>query len=82
MKFASYLANDDVYIYSSKVNFKAAWCGAVEYYHQGLALKHRGYLNDMFSVMILESHNDLNAPLNIIPKTHKLGLLNTIHLLM
>ena len=24
MKFASYLANDDVYIYSSKINFKAA----------------------------------------------------------
>jgi ectoine hydroxylase-related dioxygenase (phytanoyl-CoA dioxygenase family) len=79
MKFASYLANDDVYIYSSKVNFKAAWCGAVEYYHQDLAYwKHRGYpRNDMFSVMIfLESHNDLNAPLNIIPKTHKLGFIN------
>ena len=79
MKFASFLANDDVYIYSSKVNFKAAWCGAVEYYHQDLAYwKHRGYpRNDMFSVMIfLESHNDQNAPLNIIPKTHKLGFIN------
>ena len=54
MEFASYLAKDEVYIYSSKVNFKAAWCGAVEYYHQDLAYwKHRGYpRNDMFSVMI------------------------------
>ena len=79
MEFASYLAKDEVYIYSSKVNFKAAWCGAVEYYHQDLAYwKHRGYpRNDMFSVMIfLESHNDQNAPLNIIPKTHKLGFIN------
>jgi len=79
MELASFLANDDVYIYSSKVNFKAAWCGAVEYFHQDLAYwKHRGYpRNDMFSVMIfLESHNDQNAPLNIIPKTHKLGFIN------
>ena len=76
MKFASYLAGDQVYIYSSKVNFKAAWCGAVEYFHQDLVYwKHRGYpRNDMFSIMIfLESHNDQNAPLNLIPKTHKLG---------
>ena len=79
MKFASYLANEEVYIYSSKVNFKAAWCGAVEYFHQDLVYwKHRGYpRNDMFSIMIfLESHNDQNAPLNIIPKTHKLGFID------
>ena len=29
LKFASELVNDEVYIYSSKVNLKAAWCGAV-----------------------------------------------------
>lgn len=78
MKFAKYLVNSDVYTYSSKVVFKAAWCGAVEYYHQDLVYwKHKGYpRNDMFSVMVfLEDHNDQNAPLNIIPKTHKLGFI-------
>jgi ectoine hydroxylase len=78
MKFAKYLVDSDVYIYSSKVNFKAAWCGAVEYFHQDLVYwKYRGYpRNDMFSVMVfLEDHNDQNAPLNIIPKTHKLGFI-------
>ena len=78
MKFASYLADEKVYIYSSKVNFKAAWCGAVEYFHQDLVYwRDRGYpREDMLSAMVfLEPHNDINAPLNIFPKTHKLGFI-------
>ena len=78
MKFASYLANDDVYIYSSKVNFKAAWCGAVEYYHQDLVYwRDRGYpREDMLSTMImLEPHNIYNAPLHVFPGTHKVGFI-------
>mgnify|MGYP001431013497 CR=1 FL=1 len=78
MKFATYLANEEVYIYSSKVNFKAAWCGAVEYYHQDLVYwRDRGYpREDMLSAMVfLDPHGEKNAPLNIFPGTHKLGLM-------
>jgi len=78
LDFASKLVDDEVYIYSSKVNLKAAWCGAVEYFHQDLVYwRDRGYpRDDMLSAMVfLESHNDDNAPLNIFPKTHKLGFI-------
>ena len=78
LDFASKLVDDDVYIYSSKVNLKAPWCGAVEYFHQDLVYwRDRGYpREDMLSAMVfLEPHNDENAPLNIFPKTHKLGFI-------
>ena len=78
LDLASKLVEDKVYIYSSKVNLKAAWCGAVEYFHQDLVYwKDRGYpRNDMLSAMVfLEKHNDENAPLKIFPKTHKLGFI-------
>ena len=78
LNFASQLVNDEVYIYSSKVNLKAPWCGAVEYFHQDLVYwRDRGYpREDMLSAMVfLEPHNDINAPLNIFPKTHKLGFI-------
>ena len=78
LNFASKLVNDKVYIYSSKVNLKAAWCGAVEYYHQDLVYwRDRGYpREDMLSTMImLNSHNIYNAPLHIFPGTHKLGFI-------
>ncbi len=78
LDLASKLVDDEVYIYSSKVNLKAAWCGAVEYFHQDLVYwRDRGYpRDDMLSAMVfLEPHNDLNAPLNIFPKTHKLGFI-------
>lgn len=78
LDFASELVKDKVYIYSSKVNLKAPWCGAVEYFHQDLVYwRDRGYpREDMLSVMVfLEPHNDINAPLNIFPKTHKLGFI-------
>ncbi len=78
IQFASELVNDKVYIYSSKVNLKAAWCGAVEYYHQDLVYwRDRGYpREDMLSAMVfLDPHENANAPLNIFPGTHKLGFI-------
>ncbi len=78
LSLASKLVNDKVYIYSSKVNLKAAWCGAVEYYHQDLVYwRDRGYpREDMLSAMVfLDPHGEKNAPLNIFPGTHKLGFI-------
>lgn len=79
LKFASYLMDDDVYIWSSKVNLKAAWCGTAEYYHQDLVYwKDRGYPKDeMLSAMIfLEDHNINNAALHVLPGTHKKGFID------
>ena len=78
LDFASKLVKDKAYIYSSKVNLKAAWCGAVEYYHQDLVYwRDRGHpREDMLSTMImLEPHNIHNAPLHVFPGTHKLGFI-------
>ena len=78
LNLASKLVDDKVYIYSSKANLKAAWCGAVEYYHQDLVYwRDRGYpRDDMLSAMVfLDPHKDENAPLNIFPGTHKLGFI-------
>lgn len=78
LSFAAKLTKDKCYIYSSKVNLKKAWCGAVEYFHQDLVYwKDRGYpRQDLLSAMIfLEPHNIENAALNVIPKTHKLGFI-------
>ena len=73
---ASQLINDEVYIWSSKVNLKAKWCGTAEYYHQDIVYwKDRGYKkHDMLSAMIvLEDHNLKNAALQVFPGSHKLG---------
>ena len=59
LDFASMLMGDETYIWASKVNLKAAWCGTAEYYHQDLVYwKDRGYPKDeMLSAMIfLEDH--------------------------
>ena len=67
-----------VYLWASKVNVKAAWCGAVEYYHQDLIYwKDRGYPRlDLLSCMVfLEPHSVSNAALHILPGTHALGLI-------
>ena len=76
LEFASDLIGSKVYIWSSKVNIKEAWCGTAEYYHQDLVYwKDRGYPKDeMLSCMIfLEKHDLNNAALHIIPGTHLLG---------
>lgn len=67
-----------VYLWASKVNVKAAWCGAVEYFHQDLIYwKDRGYPRlDLLSCMVfLEPHSVSNAALHVFPGTHALGLI-------
>ena len=78
LEFASNLIGSEVYIWSSKVNIKEAWCGTAEYYHQDLVYwKDRGYPKDeMLSCMIfLEEHDLNNAALHVIPGTHKFGFI-------
>ena len=78
---ASLLMGEKTYLWASKVNMKAPWCGTAEYYHQDIVYwKDRGYPKDeMVSCMIfLEKHNVNNAALNIIPGTHKYGYIEHI----
>ena len=78
LDMAGELMGSPVYIWSSKVNLKAAWCGTVEYYHQDLVYwKDRGYPRDeMLSCMIfLEPHHVENAALHVVPGSHGLGFL-------
>lgn len=75
---AGELMGESTYIWSSKVNVKAAWCGAVEYYHQDFIYwKDRGYPTDrMLSCMVfMEPHTIRNAALHVIPGTHRQGLI-------
>ena len=79
LEMAGKLIGKPTYLWSSKVNIKAPWCGAVEYYHQDLVYwKDRGYSNnDMLSCMIfLEKHNFHNAALQVLAGTHRLGFVS------
>lgn len=78
LTIAGELMGSPVYIWSSKVNVKAAWCGTVEYYHQDLVYwRDRGYPRDeMLSCMVfLEPHHLQNAALHVLPGTHRLGFI-------
>jgi hypothetical protein len=75
---AAALMDTPVYIWASKVNVKAAWCGTAEYYHQDLVYwKDRGYpRNDMLSAMVLlDSHAMRNAALHVVPGSHRAGFI-------
>jgi ectoine hydroxylase len=79
---AGALMGKDCYLWSSKVNVKAPWCGAVEYYHQDYVYwKDRGYPSDsMLSCMIfLENHRIENAALHVMPGTHKYEFIEHDH---
>ena len=79
LEVAGKLMGRPTYLWSSKVNIKAPWCGTVEYFHQDLVYwKGRGYPNnDMLSCMIfLEKHNFHNAALQVLPGTHRLGFIS------
>lgn len=81
LDIGSALMGAPVYLWASKVNIKAAWCGAVEYYHQDLIYwKDRGYPRlDLLSCMVfLEPHSVSNAALHVIPGTHTLGLIEHV----
>lgn len=76
--YAGELMSESTYIWSSKVNVKASWCGAVEYYHQDFIYwKDRGYPTDrMLSCMVfLQPHGLANAGLHVIPGSHRQGLI-------
>jgi ectoine hydroxylase len=78
LEMAGELMDASVYVWSSKVNLKAAWCGTVEYYHQDLVYwKDRGYpRHEMLSCMIfLDPHTIRNAALHVIPGTHRIGFI-------
>jgi len=78
LDMAGELMGAPVYIWSSKVNLKAAWCGAVEYYHQDLVYwKDRGYPRDeMLSCMVfLDRHHLRNAALHVFPSSHRSGFI-------
>ena len=78
LEIAAELMGAPVYIWASKVNIKAKWCGTAEYYHQDLVYwKDRGYPKDeMLSCMIfLEPHNIHNAALHVLPGTHRQGFI-------
>ncbi len=78
LAIAGELMGEPVYIWASKVNVKAAWCGTAEYYHQDLVYwKDRGYPKDeMLSCMVfLEPHSIRNAALHVLPGTHRCGFI-------
>ena len=78
LKAASDLIGDEVYVWHSKINFKKAWGGTVEYFHQDRVYwQDRGYPSDkMLSCMIMmNDHDSENAGLQIFPGTHKLGFI-------
>jgi len=78
LDMAGELMGEATYIWASKVNVKAAWCGTAEYYHQDLVYwKDRGYpRNDMLSAMILlDSHAMRNAALHVVPGSHREGFI-------
>jgi ectoine hydroxylase len=75
---ANQLVGKPTYLWASKVNMKAAWCGTAEYYHQDrVYMKDRGYPSEeMLSCMIfLERHSISNAALHVFPGTHRLGFI-------
>jgi ectoine hydroxylase len=78
LAMAGELMGGEVYIWASKVNLKAAWCGTAEYFHQDLVYwKDRGYPRDeMLSCMVvLDPHTLRNAALQVLPSTHRYGFI-------
>jgi ectoine hydroxylase len=78
LNFASTLIGSEIYVWSSKVNLKAAWCGTAEYYHQDYVYwKDRGYkTSEMLTCMIfLDQHGIKNGGLHVFPGSHKKGFI-------
>ncbi len=74
LSFASYLIGKPAYVWSSKINLKAPWCGTAEYYHQDYVYwKDRGYKTaDMLTCMVfLDHHGIRNGGLHVFPGSHK-----------
>ena len=78
LNFAGSLINLPIYVWSSKVNLKAAWCGTAEYYHQDYVYwKDRGYrTSDMLTCMVfLDPHGIKNGGLHVFSESHKKSFL-------
>lgn len=78
LEVAGELMGESVYVWSSKVNVKAAWCGTAEYYHQDTVYwKDRGYQQTaMLTCMVcLDPHGIENAGLHVVPGSHKQGFI-------
>jgi ectoine hydroxylase len=78
LDMAGELMGKPVYIWASKVNVKAAWCGTAEYYHQDLVYwKDRGYPREemLTCMMLLDSHAMRNAALHVVPGSHRRGFI-------
>lgn len=78
LNIASKLIEDEVYVWHSKINFKKAWGGTVEYFHQDRVYwQDRGYPSDkMLSCMIMmDEHDHENAGLQVFPMSHKKGFI-------
>ena len=76
LQAASEIMEQETYIWSSKVNLKAAWCGTVEYYHQDYAYwRGRGYgdVKMLTCMTCLDPHSPKNGGLHVIPGSHTLG---------
>lgn len=78
LQAAGELIEDEVYIWSSKVNVKAAWGGTVEYFHQDYAYwRGRGYdeVKMLTCMTCLDPHSPQNGGLHVFPGTHQYGFL-------
>ena len=78
LQLASQLIGEKVYIWSSKVNLKAAWYGTVEYPHQDYVYwSERGYenMNMMSCMIVLEPHGVENGGLCVFPGSHNEGFI-------
>ena len=77
--------SEDFEISSFKVNYKDAWVGSTEFYHQELIYQEdKEMLNNMLACFIpLEEHTINNGCLRVIPYSHQNGLLkhhNFVHI--
>ena len=82
LSLAGDLLGSDVYIWSSKINMKAAWCGTAEYFHQDFTYwKGRGYQRDqmMACMVFLDPHRFETAALHVLEGSHKLGPIEHDH---
>jgi ectoine hydroxylase len=81
LQTAAELIGEEVYIWSSKVNVKAAWCGTVEYFHQDYAYWNgRGYEQyKMLTCMtFIDPHSPYNGGLQVFPGSHEEGFLDHV----
>lgn len=79
------LLGQDVYLFQSRLNYKAAGKGDVFQWHQDYGSWHmdgvpRGGHRDMLSVLImLDDTKTENGPLRFIPSSHRYGMIDPVY---